>query len=79
MNLKVTSNIDIAKAFIGFGDVDNTNDLGKPISTAAQAAINLKATTTDRATRETLITQPIKHKNRKHHNSIRCQFESNHD
>ena len=32
----------ITKAMVGLGNVDNTNDLGKPISTAVQAALDLK-------------------------------------
>ena len=37
------SEVDITKADVGLGNVDNTSDLNKPISTATQAAINLKA------------------------------------
>jgi hypothetical protein len=33
----------ITKAMVGLGDVDNTSDLNKPISTATQTALNLKA------------------------------------
>ena len=33
----------ITKTMIGLGDVDNTADMGKPVSTAAQAALNLKS------------------------------------
>jgi hypothetical protein len=33
----------LVKADVGLGSVDNTSDLGKPISTAEQAALNLKA------------------------------------
>jgi len=32
----------VTKAQVGLGDVDNTSDLNKPISTATQAALNLK-------------------------------------
>ena len=33
----------IDKAFVGLGNVDNTSDLNKPISTATQTALNAKA------------------------------------
>ena len=33
----------ITKAMVGLGNVDNTSDLNKPISTATQTALNLKA------------------------------------
>ncbi len=35
-------NVNITKANVGLGNVDNTSDLNKPISTATQAALNLK-------------------------------------
>lgn len=35
-------NVQITKADIGLGNVDNTSDADKPISTAAQAALDLK-------------------------------------
>jgi hypothetical protein len=35
--------IPITKSDIGLGNVDNTSDLNKPISTATQSALNLKA------------------------------------
>lgn len=34
---------DIGKELVGLGNVDNTSDLDKPVSTAQQAALNLKA------------------------------------
>jgi len=40
----------ITKAHIGLANVDNTNDLSKPISTATQTALDLKATTASLAT-----------------------------
>ena len=33
----------ITQAMVGLGNVDNTTDLNKPISTATQSALNLKA------------------------------------
>ena len=33
----------ITKAMVGLGNVDNTSDLNKPVSTATQTALNLKA------------------------------------
>lgn len=40
-----TGNIDITKANVGLGNVDNTSDLNKPISTATQTALNGKQNT----------------------------------
>jgi hypothetical protein len=40
-NLALTS--DITQAAVGLGNVDNTSDANKPVSTATQAALNLKA------------------------------------
>lgn len=34
---------EVTKAQVGLGNVDNTSDLNKPISTATQSALNLKA------------------------------------
>jgi hypothetical protein len=42
----------ITKAMVGLGTVDNTSDLAKPISTATQAALDLKASTTTLASKE---------------------------
>lgn len=39
-----TGVVVVTKADVGLGNVDNTTDLAKPISTAAQNALNLKAT-----------------------------------
>ena len=42
-NLSLKANTtDITKALIGLGNVDNTSDLSKPISTAAQSALDTK-------------------------------------
>lgn len=35
------------KIMVGLGNVDNTADLGKPVSNATQSALNLKASTSD--------------------------------
>ena len=40
-----TGNVNITKANIGLGNVDNTSDEDKPVSTATQAALNGKANT----------------------------------
>jgi len=37
----------ITKAMVGLSNVNNTSDINKPISTATQSALNLKATNTD--------------------------------
>jgi hypothetical protein len=42
----------ITKAMVGLSSVDNTSDLAKPISTATQAALDLKASTTTLASKE---------------------------
>ena len=38
-----SGNIDLVKADVGLSNVDNTSDVNKPISTATQTALNLKA------------------------------------
>lgn len=38
-----TGDVTLAKADVGLGNVDNTADLDKPISTATQTALNAKA------------------------------------
>lgn len=40
----------IDKAFVGLGNVDNTSDLNKPISTATQTALNLKEDLVNKST-----------------------------
>jgi hypothetical protein len=37
-----SGNIDLTKSDVGLGNVDNTSDLNKPISTATQTALNAK-------------------------------------
>ena len=44
----------ITKAMVGLSNVENTADLAKPISTATQAALDLKASTTTLALKENL-------------------------
>lgn len=39
----LSADVTLAKADVGLGNVDNTSDANKPISTAEQAALNLKA------------------------------------
>jgi hypothetical protein len=41
-----TGAVTLAKADVGLGNVDNTSDANKPVSTAAQAALDGKAATT---------------------------------
>lgn len=43
--LDVTS-LSVSKADVGLGNVDNTSDLNKPVSTATQTALNLKLNST---------------------------------
>lgn len=40
-----SGNIDLTKSDVGLGNVDNTSDLNKPISTATQTALNAKQDT----------------------------------
>ena len=41
-SLEGSGNIDLTKSDVGLGNVDNTSDINKPISTATQTALNLK-------------------------------------
>lgn len=43
-------NLTLSKSDVWLGNVDNTSDLNKPISTATQSALNLKANSADLAT-----------------------------
>ena len=43
----------VSKAQVGLGNVDNTSDANKPISTAVQTALNKKASTTHASTHKT--------------------------
>lgn len=45
----LSSNISVTKADIGLSNVDNTSDASKPVSTATQSALNLKANTSSLA------------------------------
>lgn len=45
VNGKTGSSVTLVKADVGLSNVDNTSDLNKPISTATQAALDLKAST----------------------------------
>ena len=42
-----TGAVTLTKADVGLGNVDNTSDANKPVSTAQQAALDLKQSTTD--------------------------------
>lgn len=39
----LSSNVTVSKSDVGLGNVDNTSDTAKPVSTAQQTALNLKA------------------------------------
>lgn len=43
----LSSNISLNKVDVGLSNVDNTSDVNKPVSTAQQAALNLKANASD--------------------------------
>lgn len=47
VNGKTGSSVTLVKADVGLGNVDNTSDINKPISSATQSALNLKANTAD--------------------------------
>jgi len=49
----------IDKAFVGLGNVDNTSDLNKPISTATQTALNAKEDVANKSTATTLGTSDV--------------------
>jgi hypothetical protein len=40
----------ITKTMVGLGNVDNTTDANKPVSTATQTALNLKSSSSKKAT-----------------------------
>ena len=46
-SLEGSGNIDLNKSDVGLGNVDNTSDVSKPVSTAQQTALNLKANDSD--------------------------------
>ena len=50
----------VTKAQIGLGNVDNTSDANKPISTATQTALNLKANSADVYTKSQVDTELAK-------------------
>ena len=58
--LETTNNLSdldsalLSRANLGIGNVDNTSDLNKPISTATQTALNLKADTTTVVTKDSI-------------------------
>lgn len=45
VNGKIGSSVTLVKSDVGLSNVDNTSDVNKPISTATQAALDLKAST----------------------------------
>jgi hypothetical protein len=50
-----TGAVSLVKGDVGLGNVDNTSDANKPISTATQAALNLKADQTALAAKADLV------------------------
>jgi hypothetical protein len=42
-----TGNVNLTKTDLGLGDVNNTSDINKPVSTATQVALDTKANSTD--------------------------------
>lgn len=51
-----TGDVTLAKADVGLGNVDNTSDANKPVSTATQTALNAKADETTTVTGATSLT-----------------------
>lgn len=47
VNGKTGNSVTLNKGDVGLGNVDNTSDANKPVSTATQTALNLKANTAD--------------------------------
>lgn len=47
VNGEVGPDVTLNKGHVGLGNVDNTSDIDKPISTATQSALDLKANTAD--------------------------------
>ena len=58
-----TGNVEITKANIGLGNVDDTSDMNKPISTAVQNALNKKQATMSGGTGISLNGATINHSN----------------
>lgn len=46
-NKALSANVTLVKGDVGLGNVDNTSDAAKPISTATQTALNLKVDSAD--------------------------------
>ena len=63
-NLAGTNTGDQTKASLGIGNVDNTSDVNKPVSTAQQTALNLKASLASSPTFTGAVTAPNLPKNR---------------
>ena len=57
----LSSPIGLTKSHVGLGNVDNTTDLNKPISTLTQAALDLKQTLANLDTTGTLGTSDTKY------------------
>jgi len=51
----LSTDVSVTKSDIGLANVDNTSDASKPISTATQTALNLKANTADLGSKVLLI------------------------
>ena len=53
-----TGTVTLAKSDVGLGNVDNTNDASKPVSTATQTALDLKANTATAVEQSDIGTAP---------------------
>lgn len=53
---QLKSSLGLGKADVGLGNVDNTSDAGKPVSTAQQAALDVKVPTSRQVTAGTGLT-----------------------
>lgn len=54
-----TGAVTLGKGDVGLSNVDNTSDAAKPISTATQAALNTKASSTDLTSLQTIVNQHL--------------------
>ncbi|MER1986565.1 MAG: pyocin knob domain-containing protein [Solibacillus sp.] len=69
-----TGAVTLTKADVGLGNVDNTSDLAKPISTATQTVLNTKANSTDLTSLQTTVTQHLNKSASEAHGAVRKEY-----